>query len=377
MTANRPLSIAYIANTGEFGGGERYLSKLVGCPSGEGIRVYMPPGTAAEEFARRTNGAHVEPLSTNGYSIHPVSLAHSIKFYKGLDCDLFHFNLANPCSSTIDIIAARLFTRAPVVLTTHLPTISKTVREKISGRTALGCAHMVITVCESARRFLIERGVDAEKVRTIYNGVTDWVTPDSKVRELRDELHIGKDDVIIGTVARLERQKNISSLLHAFQSVSIEHRNAALCIVGTGSLLDELQRLAHELGIADRVRFCGWRSDTCDILRMLDIFVLPSAFESFPFTIVEAMMAGLPVIATRVGGVDEAVIDGKTGILVEPKDDDALTKAVKLLLDRPDMRFEMGNAGRGEALARFTEDEMLRRTWELYSEMTAKQRCSG
>jgi len=362
--------VAYIANTTALGGAERYLLTLINGMGGTRCRVFMPESPAAVEFvARSGHGVQMDVLRTCGYSLNPREFLRSAQFYRKLESHIIHFNLGNPCASTVDIVAARGTTRARIVATTHLPTIAETRRERLAAWAALRCAHVVVAVCESARRYLIESGVPGSRVTVIYNGVEDWETDPTKLAELRSDLGLCNSGLVIGTIARLETQKGLGHLIRAFKTMLSRVPDALLCVIGEGTERSSLELLARELGVSDRVRLCGWRDDARDVLRLFDVFALPSLFESFPFVIPEAMLAAKPVVASDVGGVGEAVADGVTGILVKPGDVDSLSKAIAQLAISREARIEMGLRARAVALDRFSAEAMVSRTRRLYQEL--------
>jgi len=139
-------------------------------------------------------------------------------------------------------------------------------------------------------------------------------------------------------------------------------------IAGQGPLLRDLQRTSIKLGIDKSVLFLGFREDVKEILPLLDIFVLPSLWEGLPVSIMEAMAMGRPVIATDVGGCAELVLDGVTGLLVSPKDADALSKAIVSLLQDKERAGKMGLEGQ-ERIKLFTAEEMVRKTEALYEHL--------
>jgi glycosyltransferase involved in cell wall biosynthesis len=136
-------------------------------------------------------------------------------------------------------------------------------------------------------------------------------------------------------------------------------------------LKDELEAKALSLGLADVVTFAGIRSDVPQILAALDVFVLPSLWEGMPNAILEAMAAGLPVVATAVGGTPEVVADGKTGLLVPSHNPAAMAEAMERLLRSPDLRHRMGQAGREQVLQHFTVERMVAQTQKLYQQLLA------
>ena len=142
-------------------------------------------------------------------------------------------------------------------------------------------------------------------------------------------------------------------------------------LVGDGPERAHLEELARELGVADRVVFPGWQDEPAAQLRAFDMLVSPSRSEALPLAIVEAMLAGLPVVATDVGSVSEAVVAGETGLLVAPEDAAALAEAIRTLRDDPDARRRLGERGRELAGERFTPEAMAHAFEALYREIRA------
>ncbi|MCL5104338.1 MAG: glycosyltransferase family 4 protein [Armatimonadetes bacterium] len=360
------MRISYIANTTALGGAERYLLTLADGLTDCDCRVYMPESPAARDFASRSTRVDLESLPTDGYSLRPSSLIRSMWFYKNFKEGILHFNLSHPCASAADALAAKLVSRCPIVVTTHLPTIAASRREKFSARLALEAADHIITVCRSARDYVIGQGIFGGKVTAIYNGIADWRTPESVMAEIRAEIGAAPENLIIGTVARLEGQKGLDILLNAFAALTPRYPEALLVIVGEGGEEAKLKRIADETGVAGKVRFLGWRDDSRDLISIFDIFALPSLFESFPFTVVEAMMAGKSVIASDVGGVGEAVIHQETGLLIKPGSVQALAQALSGLLGSSELRVRMGDLARRKAQEQFSSEAMVRATHDLY-----------
>ncbi len=197
-------------------------------------------------------------------------------------------------------------------------------------------------VSDEVRRSMWPRLRDGTDV-LVHGIVQSAGTPQPRTRErVRSELGVPDDAVLAITVANLRREKDYPNLLHACRVAIDQEQSMVLLAVGQGPLADEVRDLHHRLGLGARVKLLGYRSDVPDLLAACDLFVLASAFEGLPVSIMEAMAAGLPVVATAVGGVPEAVMNGETGLLVAPGDPHGLAGALVRLARDPDLRVRMG-----------------------------------
>ncbi|MGB2958035.1 MAG: glycosyltransferase family 4 protein [Bacteroidota bacterium] len=207
------------------------------------------------------------------------------------------------------------------------------------------------------------------KFRVVYNGVQPEAFQPSRQRE--ESLHTDRPAgsvAAVGFIGRLTEQKGVDYLLDAaalLQSRRIDHR---LVIVGDGELRDQLETKARSLGLG-RVTFTGYQRNIAEILGGFDVFVLPSLWEGFPVSLVEAMASGLPVVATRVGGTGEAVLDGITGYLVTPRDAEDLADKIATLVTDPDTRNRMRLAAQRRVREHFSASTMLKKTEDVYNEI--------
>ena len=179
-------------------------------------------------------------------------------------------------------------------------------------------------------------------------------------------------EIVIGTAGRLVELKGIEYLLSAFSALKQEFPNLRLEIAGSGPQREKLEALAAQSGLRDHVKFLGWIDDISSILSRWDIFVMPSLEEGFPIAALDAMAAGLPLIATRVGGVPELIEDGTTGWLVPPRDVESLTSRLRILLSDPELRVKMGDSGYARVRDHFSTAQMTERFAELYDELLSK-----
>ena len=182
----------------------------------------------------------------------------------------------------------------------------------------------------------------------------------------RISLNIDDDSLVIIHVGRFSPQKNHRLLIESFSRVLSKINNVKLVIVGDGDLRPEIEGIVNRNGLNNHIKFLGVRKDIADLLSASDIFVLSSDWEGLPLTVIEAMAAGKPVVATAVGGVPELIKDNVNGFLVQPKDPDSLAQAlIKMAGDREASR-EMGAMGRKMAREKFDIRIMAKAYENLY-----------
>ncbi len=198
------------------------------------------------------------------------------------------------------------------------------------------------------------RTVPGRKVVVVPNGIdTAAFATKGGCESLRRDLGISHGVPVIGTVGRLNEVKSQDLLIRSFAQVSNHDLKPHLLLVGDGPERHRLQQLAEDLGISDRVRFAGYQSRPEQFLQIMDIFALTSRLEGMPLVILEAWAAGLPVVASRVGGVPKMIAQGQTGLLFDSGDEAALTEAMDRLLAHPDEVQRLGEAGREYVRSRF------------------------
>ena len=208
-----------------------------------------------------------------------------------------------------------------------------------------------------------------DKLKVIYNGMPE---PRPKEGVLRGELNIRKEDIVIGSVARLAPQKDPLFLLEvAGRMITSPDNNqdrgrVYFVIIGDGPLRSRCEEFVNLKNLQGSVFLMGAREDAAELLRDFDVFVLFSRWEGLPLTIIEAMLAGRPVVASAVGGVSEMVVDQKTGLLINASDGRAAVQALRELAADRERRLSMGEAGRRRAVELFSINEMVNKYRELY-----------
>jgi glycosyltransferase involved in cell wall biosynthesis len=236
-----------------------------------------------------------------------------------------------------------------------------------------------IAVAEPHARYLAaNEGCPAAKLRVIPNGVdVDRFCPRPPNAELRKLLGLPDGAPTVGIVAALRPEKNHPLFLGAAARVLKAVPQARFLVVGDGPQREELQALARLLAVSDAVHFLGTRSDVPELLALIDVLALTSHMEANPVSILEAMAAGKPVVATRVGSVDRVVQEGRTGRLVSPGNEEELAMRLIELLRDPAAAADLGRAGRQFVVQHASIERMVARYEELlsgiYREKAARQ----
>jgi glycosyltransferase involved in cell wall biosynthesis len=211
-----------------------------------------------------------------------------------------------------------------------------------------------------------------DKVMIIYSGLEMDQFRNGRVDEeqKRSELGASSDSVLIGMVGRLENIKGPEHFIESIPIVSERFPDTEFLLVGEGSLRDRLESRCKERNISGRVIFTGWREDVPDILKVLDIVVLPSLNEAVGRTLIEAGASGKPVVATKVGGVPEIVRDNETGLLVPAANADSLARALLSLLENKKERMTMGETASKWVDDRFSASRMVESFSALYDDVS-------
>lgn len=368
------MKIAYlITRSDTIGGAHVHLLDIAAKAQAQGHTIEVLVGG---------NGPYAELLRERGLKV--VSLRHLVRPIRPqsdatavLECrqalkrfgpDLLHAHSTK--AGLVGRVAAKLAGR-PVVFTAHGWAFTEGIPERsrrlaiFLERHAAKISDAIICVSEYDRRLALHLGVGNEALLTrIHNGVLDVPT------EMRAN-HSGNGPVKIISVARLDAQKDHALLIDAL--ATIKDIPWELELIGDGPLTESIRARANSLGIGERVLFSGLCNDVPERLSKADLFVLASGFEGFPLSILEAMRANLPVIASDVGGVSESVVEGTTGFLVSKGDKDALANRLRLLITHPELRMRLGLQGRSFYEREFSFDVMYNRTFEIYQRVLERR----
>lgn len=361
------LRIAYVITRGDaVGGASIHVRDLARAARERGweARVFLGgSGPVTEQLS-----AAGVPWTTIGSLRREIALWHDARAILDLRSALRHFqpNLVSAHTAKAGWLAraAAASLKIPAIYTPHGWAIDTrisprqgavyTVAEWIAAR----WASAIVCVSESERQLAIRKRVGRpEQLRVIYNGV----------RDISPELHAdpGAAPVRLISVARFELPKDHLTLLRALGE--LRHLPWQLDLVGDGPEQPAAAAAAETLGIAERTQWSGYQPEPAILLAQAQIFVLSSRSEGFPRSILEAMRAGLPVVASDVGGIGEAVIQNETGLLVLAGDSQGLRKALERLIKSASERQQLGRTGRRLYEERFRLERTLLHTFELYS----------
>ncbi len=267
---------------------------------------------------------------------------------------------------------AGLLARTPVILSSQqIMGWEARMSERLNRATARWCT-AVVGVSANVSRYLVDRvGIPAGKVVTIYNCV------DVSAFEGRRGRRRAVTGPVIGSIARLNPEKDHTTLLHAFAILRGRDPSLRLVLAGGGPERERLEQLAGSLGLDGAVEFLGHVEDVRPIHERLDVYVQSSHVEGLPVAVLEALAAGLPVVAARVGGNEEAVIDGVGGLLVPPRNPEAMAAAIARFLEDPELAARMGFAGRRHVEDLFSAAAMVEATDRLMRRLLANTHAKG
>ncbi|WP_437957935.1 glycosyltransferase [Sorangium sp. So ce119] len=375
----RPAKVAHVVLSLNVGGLERVVLRLLERTARDRfapvVCALQEPGALAEELARLDVPLVVIPRRPGLDPGLPVRLSAWMR-REGIA--LVHTH--NPGPHLYGALAAGLARAAGlagggggggprVIHTKHGRNYPKQKRKVLVNRLAAALTDRVVAVSDDARAVAIEvERVDPAKVVTILNGVDTDVFRPGDAGAARARLGVPAAGYHVGCVARLSPEKDHATLLAAFARLREVRADAHLTLVGDGPVRPALEQQAARLGLAGAVTFTGTRGDVAELLPAFDVFALASLTEGISLTLIEAASAGLPIVATRVGGNPEIVQEGETGLLVSPGAPETLAAALEAVAVRED-RAEMGMRGRARMIERFGMDRMIRAYEDLYAEV--------
>lgn len=282
-----------------------------------------------------------------------VAIWQMAQHFKEQKADIVHGHLST--SSVNGCLAARL-AKVKSVATSH----------GLSGKLSFIFADIMIGVSQAVCDHLIGQGVKPEKTAKVYNGVLPPPPLISK-QEARDRHNLPQDKFIFGTVSRLTKLKGIDYSLEAYKTLAEQVPNSIYVLSGDGADMAEYQQWVKDNNLSDRIMFLGYQDDVWSVLPAFDVFIFPTLKDAMPMAIIEAMLAGLPIVASNVGGVPE-VLGDNTGYLV-PKED---AKAIAVAALDASKNEQIGQSARVRALTLFTNTSMAAEAEKVYRKLISR-----
>ncbi len=294
----------------------------------------------------------------------PLAVLQLAKIIKERGIDIVHCQRHKP---TVYGTLAAYMKGKDLKVISHVRGLSRTrrFRRKLLNRALFGRISRIVAVSNAVRDDIVRANPMSfpDKVVTIYNGIDVQSYNDCSLSPEEARIRLGlpdKEVFVYGTVGRLAETKGQRILLEAFVRVYEKYPKSWLILAGKGRLESELRSLAVELNIHERVLFLGYRTDVPVVLRACDVFVLPSIAEGLPGALLEAMATGVPVIASRVGGVPEILNSLDAGMMVSPSSVDELANARERLYNMDEVeRNDIGKALRERVCVEFTKEKMI------------------
>jgi glycosyltransferase involved in cell wall biosynthesis len=361
----KPLRLLLVVDSLEVGGAERHVVDLAAALRRKGHEVEVACSVAGGLAERlQEAGVPFRPL-TDRLVKRRVSPAYARGVRRLIRVKTFDLVHAHIYASAVAAAIATRKTGPQLVITEHTEASWQTWWTRRVSRWAHGRASHTIAVSTPIRRRLIEKDrVPPDRVSLIPNAVVP--APDDPP-DLSGVLPDGwPEGPLVGVVARLQPEKGVATFLEAAARVSRFSPETRFLVAGDGPLCEELQGLAERLGMEDRVLFLGYRSDARALMGLLDVLVVPSMTEGSPLIVLEAMAAGVPVVASDVGGVPDQARHGEEGLLVPPGDPEALAGAMGELLRDPKRARRLGAAGRRRTENGFSHETLVRRIEGVY-----------
>jgi glycosyltransferase involved in cell wall biosynthesis len=358
------------------GGVGRHVKDIAECLSERGHEVVLCGPSPPDGMAQLPPGMSHVPLDL-GRAVSPAADLTAVRRLAGIlrerKPDLLHAHSSK--AGAVGRVARLSAPRTPVVYTPHGYAFAgwfSSSRERLAyreiERALAPLSSRVVCVCEAEARLGGSVGF-RKRIRVVHNGI-DVVDPGPADPRM---VELGRKGPVICVLTQLRPGKGIETLIDATPALLAHHRSLQVAIWGEGPELESLLARARETGVGEAVHFLGRSSDPLAALRGADVFVHPSLAEAFPYAILEGMAAGCPIVASDVGGVGEALLDGESGLLVPAGSVPPLGQALIGLLDDPQRRAAIGGAAQVRVRRLFTREEMIDRLVAVYHEIAPQK----
>jgi glycosyltransferase involved in cell wall biosynthesis/peptidoglycan/xylan/chitin deacetylase (PgdA/CDA1 family) len=368
LISTGPVNILYIIWSLGLGGAERVVINLV---KGLDKHKFNPIVCCLNEkgrFAEELEKEGIKIIALNKKSKIDMGVIRQLgKIIRENNVQIVHTHLWG--GNFWGRIAAKISGVPVVIATEHNTDVWKNGFYLALDRWLSRWTDRIIAVSQSVKEFYVKKGIAPKKIEVIYNGIdVNGSQVTSYELQVKGEFGIRENETVIAVIGRLVPQKGHRYLFDALYELDGQY-SLKLLVVGDGPLLKSLKSQVTSHKLEEKVIFTGLRKDVKDILGMTDILVMPSLREGLPMVALEAMVAGVPIVATEVGGMPELVTNGQTGILVEPENKTALKKAITTLIDDHKLYQYLKDNAKKRITEQFSLEGMLQKTQELYWEI--------
>lgn len=386
MSATRkanPMKLIHVIGDSRFGGAGRIILRLGQIGQAQGWQVDILTTDTVLQQAVKQHGLGVITLDVIRRKIRPLwDLAGLVRLWDFLRRE--HYAIVHTHTSKggfVGRLAARLAGVPVIVHTAHgfafhersqpWARLFYSTLERIASR----WCDRIVSVSEFHRRWALELGIcRPPKILAIPNGIAALASPGVVPADLREELGVREDELLILSMARLAPDKGLEYLIEAAALLLRTERRFRIAIAGDGEVRAQLEELAFNLGVSDRVRLLGFREDVSDLLAACDLVVLPSLREGLSIALLEAMAAGKPIVATSIGSHRELASQAEIAQLVPPADAPALCEAILRLTRNPALMARFGAKAQVLFKSQYTEERMLNTYKQLYFDLL-KEKC--
>lgn len=337
---NRPLRVLETITPSKIGGAEVSTTSFSSWlkANGDFVQIFCPSGRPYVGYASKRGHS---PITWKTYGkIDPATVIKLAMLARRLQADVIHTHLST--ASLLSAFAGKL-AKIPTVAHAH----------GMNSPTCFRFSDRVIAVSEAAKRHLVGQGMPEAQVTVVHNGIDISTFAPGDKNAAKAAAGLGENESVLGIFGRLSPEKGHAVAVEAFAQTLREYCHSRLLLVGDGKQREPLETQCRELDIIDYVQFLGFCDDIKPLMTACDVVLVPSLKEGFGLAAVEAMALESPVIASATGGLPEIVVEGLTGLLVQPGSPEALSAAMGRLLSDPKLRLRMGKAGRERAVMRF------------------------
>lgn len=372
--------VLHVVGGSRFGGIGPHIASLVKLVRHQGGDAVVLTTDPEMKTYFRLRGIEVASIQGIDRELHPIrDVVGLIRLYKHLRQERYcivHTHTSK--GGVIGRLAARL-AGVPVVIHNSQGyafndyaegPIAKWVFSKIERIATRWCDVIIVANEEDRRLAVVNRIAPEAKVLCIPNGVDlDAIDRTPHTPQLRESLGLHQKRTVIGVIARLVPQKGVDCFLDAFAEVLRRSPDVQGLVVGDGPLRRKLEEQAKSLTIASSVTFCGFRSDWVEVLRVMDIFVMPSLWEGLPITLLGAMATSRAIVATRIKGIVDVCSEEGVAMIVPPRDSARLADAIERFLEAPDLRKLYGRRARSWVQRKYSDESTNQQFWQVYSSL--------